>query len=368
MNILFADQFSETGGAQLALMDILAAALDRGWSPHVALPGNGRFVEWCDGRGIPVYELPLRPQGNGRKTSRDWLRFFFDIQRMRSMLQEIAIQQEIDLVYVNGPRVLPATVGLGLPLIFHAHSDVANVWGNAIRLWAARQARVIAVSSYSARSFSKASIIYNGVAEHYRGVRVPGKTRIAILGRIAREKGHLDFVRAAKSIGSDNAVFSVYGDALFGESGYADEVRKEANGAVEFRGWQDDIAGVLRDVDILAVPSFGREASTRVIMEAFSAGVPVVAYRSGGIPELIEDGVTGILTESLEDALLMGKLSAAGRAEWQKRFTLERFQQAVCEVIEVEAQARKSDRDRVIPRASEYRRDRLRRDARDPVR
>jgi hypothetical protein len=75
MRILFADQFSETGGAQMALMDLLTATLERGWNTRLAVPGDGPLVGWCGRRGIPVHELPLRPQTSGRKTLRDWLRF-----------------------------------------------------------------------------------------------------------------------------------------------------------------------------------------------------------------------------------------------------------------------------------------------------
>jgi glycosyltransferase involved in cell wall biosynthesis len=170
--------------------------------------------------------------------------------------------------------------------------------------------------------------------------------RVAILGRIAPEKGHLDFIRAAATIG-DRAMFAVYGDSSFSDPGYARAVRKEAIGRpIKFHGWQSDIGRVLRDVDILAVPSFSHEAAGRVIIEAFSACVPVVAYPSGGIPEIIHRGRTGLLTdrptpeclarsiaELLKNDDQRRGIALAGRAEWQRRFTLEAFQTAVCETI-----------------------------------
>jgi colanic acid/amylovoran biosynthesis glycosyltransferase len=98
---------------------------------------------------------------------------------------------------------------------------------------------------------------------------------------------------------------------------------------------------------VLAVPSGPGEGACRVILEAFSAGVAVVAYRSGGIPEFIEHGRTGILTEdrspkSLVKSILelvrrpdlRGRLSAAGRTEWSARFTLEAYRQRICDLIQ----------------------------------
>src|ERR1019366_3307065 len=67
---------------------------------------------------------------------------------------------------------------------------------------------------------------------------------------------------------------------------------------VEFSGWTEDVEGVLATLDLLVVPSAAIDATPRVILEAFAAGVPVVAFASGGIPEIVEHGVTGCLVEA----------------------------------------------------------------------
>jgi glycosyltransferase involved in cell wall biosynthesis len=348
VNILFVDQFSEPGGAQLALRDLMPAILRRGWNAHIAAPGD-RWLKDCE---IPFHSLPLRAQASGQKTLRDMVRFTIDIPRMRAALRRIVEQHEIDLIYVNGPRVLPAVTGLAPPVLFHAHSDVGDRWADQLRLLSVRRtnAQVIAASKYTGRRFEDPVVIYNGVSDHGSGTRSfrSAKTRVSILGRIAPEKGQLDFVRAAKILGGDAFAFAVYGAAMFSGQDYAEQVRTEAAGhPIEFHGWRDNVTEVLCGTDILVVPSFAGEASTRVIMEAFSAGVPVVAYPSGGIPELIQNGVTGVLTESADfhslarcismlqmDGHWMRRISAASRQEWKRRFTIEGFQNAVCGVIE----------------------------------
>jgi glycosyltransferase involved in cell wall biosynthesis len=81
-------------------------------------------------------------------------------------------------------------------------------------------------------------------------------------------------------------------------------------------------------------------------MEAFSAGTPVVAYASGGIPELVRHGETGLLTAErtgeslaatlqtlLNDPALATRLSAQGRHEWEQRFRLERCQRELGDLI-----------------------------------
>ena len=59
----------------------------------------------------------------------------------------------------------------------------------------------------------------------------------------------------------------------------------------------DAIPETLVSFDLLVVPSIWEENSPLVIREAFAAGVPVVASRIGGIPEMVADGVGGLLFE-----------------------------------------------------------------------
>ena len=60
----------------------------------------------------------------------------------------------------------------------------------------------------------------------------------------------------------------------------------------------DDVARALAAIDVLVVPSIWPENSPLVIREAFLAGVPVVASRIGGIVELVDDGVSGLLFDA----------------------------------------------------------------------
>jgi glycosyltransferase involved in cell wall biosynthesis len=360
LNILFLDQFSEPGGAQLCLKDLMPEIQRRSWNPHLMAPGDGGLVEWSREAGIPVYPLPLRSYSNGRKTALDFLRFSVDAPRMALALRRVIQRHRVDLVYVNGPRVLPAVAGVSCPVIFHAHSFVGRRVERRLIDWTLRStnAAVIGASEFVADPCRRAvnpqrvHVIYNGIPDLDRGARKLDRrpTRIGIIGRIAPEKGHLDFVEAAQQISGEGeyAEFFVYGDKLFADAGYDARVRAMArNTPVTFCGWTDDIAKALHDLEILAVPSGSHEAATRVILEAFSAGTPVVAYRSGGIPEIVDEKRTGILTASpdaeslaksirflMEDPALMERLASAGRREWQRRFRIEQFRTSICDLIE----------------------------------
>jgi glycosyltransferase involved in cell wall biosynthesis len=277
-----------------------------------------------------------------------------DRPRVRAAICGAASDFGCNLLYVNGPRVLPHVAGSGLPIIFHAHHAIGGRVSHALTARVLEQAKipVIAVSRFVAKQFPSAdvSVIYNGVSD-CAGKRTwtDSAVRIGMLGRIAPEKGQLDFVRAARLIREQqpDCRFEIFGASLFSGDEYERTVRGESGDLpVTFHGWQK-ASTALAEMDVLAAPSGPEEGACRVIPEAFSAGVAVVAYRSGGIPELIEHGRTGMLTddrspESLARSILelvrqpdlRARLRAAARSEWYARFTLEAYRQRICDRIQ----------------------------------
>jgi glycosyltransferase involved in cell wall biosynthesis len=156
-------------------------------------------------------------------------------------------------------------------------------------------------------------VVPNGVADrgfHQRTFDAAAGFRIGIIGRIAPEKGQAEFVRAAALLAPEcpNARFAICGAPLFADRRYEDEVRRRARGLpVEFLGWRDDIASVLRQLDLLVIAS-SEEGLPRVLLEAFSAGVPVVAFPAGGIPEALEDQRTGFLVQKSSGEALAARI------------------------------------------------------------
>jgi glycosyltransferase involved in cell wall biosynthesis len=194
------------------------------------------------------------------------------------------------------------------------------------------------------------SVIYNGVPGP-ASLLPPreGPPRAGCIGRIAPEKGQREFLAAASIVcrALPDCRFLVYGAPLFSEPRYSEEVRAAAAGLpVEFAGWVPDVYAALAGLDLVLAPSAAHEATPRVVLEAFAAGVPVVAFRSGGIPEVLDHGHGGWLADSVEE---MARLSVdfltaapevraavgqAARDNWRRRFTLDRFQEAVIRQLE----------------------------------
>jgi glycosyltransferase involved in cell wall biosynthesis len=76
---------------------------------------------------------------------------------------------------------------------------------------------------------------------------------------------------------------------------------------VEFRGAVDPVAPLYRQADVLVITS-DREGTPNVVLEAMASGLPVVATHVGGIPDLVQHGVTGFLAESADSAALLAAL------------------------------------------------------------
>ena len=371
MNVLFLDQFSEPGGAQLCLCDVLDEAIQRGWRARLLVPGSGPLTAHCRNLGVRVRPLPLTVYGNGTKSAADIARFGYDALRCNLAVRRAIAEEAPDLIYVNGPRALTATLGVDVPMVFHSHSLLDKSYARRIAQFCIESARkrgpvaVIATSQYTAQPFLPfitPVIIYNGVADAgflARGARA-GPLRAGMLGRIAPEKGHLDFVRAARLlVGAGRSMeFSITGKSMFSNATYEQEVREAARGLpLEFLEWTENAGDRLRSLDVLVIPSAAIEATPRVLMEALSAGTPVVAYPSGGIPEALRDGTTGILTRSadpasLADAItrlvdfpeLVPRLCHGGRHEWETRFRQDRFQHDVCDFLELQVNQRTAER------------------------
>ncbi len=170
----------------------------------------------------------------------------------------------------------------------------------------------------------------------------PDAFLVGILGRLGRVKGHDDFLEAARRAAPEapRARFVI----LAKEPGPRErELRERVDadpvlrGVVGFLGHRPDLPAVLRAFDLGVVASTGSEANCRAGLEWMASGVPLVATRVGVLPDLVEEGVTGLGVAPRRPSALGGKIvylagrpdearrmGAAARARVLERFTLER--------------------------------------------
>ena len=186
-------------------------------------------------------------------------------------------------------------------------------------------------------SWPKLSIVHCGVDVRLFPLRLhKGRgRRLLFVGRLAPVKGCLVLIEAIAQL--SDVTLDIVGD---GPSRPSLRERAAALGIADrvvFHGYMDE-TGVrqrLAEADVFVMTSFA-EGVPVVLMEALAAGVPAVATRIAGIPELIEDGVTGLLIPPaepvaaaeavrrlLEDPELRNRIAAAGREKVEREFNLE---------------------------------------------
>jgi glycosyltransferase involved in cell wall biosynthesis len=199
-----------------------------------------------------------------------------------------------------------------------------------------------------------AGIDQNRLAIAYPPVRLADDFRVSwprppatltCVGRLEPTKGQRLLIEAAATLSERFGDLRV---VLAGSEpryalGYESELRQCArasglDGKVEFAGWVDSVERVLDQSTVYVQPSFGdrrtgSESFGMAVAEASWAGLPVVASRTGGTPEVVRDGVTGTLVPEGDSAALAGAVAryladpataqAAGRAG--QRFARDRF-------------------------------------------
>jgi glycosyltransferase involved in cell wall biosynthesis len=124
----------------------------------------------------------------------------------------------------------------------------------------------------------------------------PGSQIVGVVARLEPEKGHPTLLEAWPSV--LRAVPDAY-LLIVGEGSRRDALEAQARELriahrVVFTGRRDDVPAVTAALDVAVLPSY-REAQGLTILEAMALSRPVVASNVGGIPEMIEDGVTGLL-------------------------------------------------------------------------
>ena len=132
---------------------------------------------------------------------------------------------------------------------------------------------------------------------------------VGAAGRLSPEKGFDVLVDAAAQVTRNRpgVGFVLFGDGALRESLQGQIETKGLNGSFVLAGFRPDFDQFLPHLDLLAVPSF-TEGLPNVVLEAFAAGVPVVATAVGGTPEVVQHGQSGYLTPPGDSAVLARRI------------------------------------------------------------
>ena len=343
-----------SGGAELLVSDFVHGAPDAGIDPSVAYLGERD--------GSPAAER-LREAGlEPACVQIDGLLHPRSLIRVRNHVRSVAPDiLHTHLAYADFMGGVAAR-SLGIPAVSTVHvteweADAARDRLRRRLIAGARRryaAQVVAVSDAAREALLAAELdrpdhvttIHNGVAAEPApgaGERIraelgiaPDEVVIAQVAVIRPGKGH---AAAAAAVGVLSERHPGVRLVVAGDG----PARAEAERALAplgeraiLLGHRSDVMAVMDAADVLVHPSEA-DAFPTALIEAMAASLPVVATRVGGIPEIVDDGETGVLVDApatadrlaaalgplVADADLRARMGAAGRARYEREFTVE---------------------------------------------
>ncbi len=237
--------------------------------------------------------------------------------------------------HVRNPRPLPSSYRQTTRALAALRgADLAVAYSNAVE-------RHLEVNGVTRRAVIP---LFVTLAPHPQG-RAGDSTerRVLFAGRVVKPKGLGVLIRAMRSV---DAELVVCGDGMQLTAMRRLARRVGVEQRVRFHGWldADHLAQELAGTSVVAIPSLWPEPFGLVGIEALAAGRPVVASLTGGIPDWLQDGITGVgvrpgdvrgLAQALDELLSnpgrQQKIGAAGREMVATRFSPERHVRALLE-------------------------------------
>ena len=164
----------------------------------------------------------------------------------------------------------------------------------------------------------------------------PALHYVGIVATLRSWKGHLYLLEAMKRLARDDCRLLIVGDGPMRAVIESRIAELDLADRVSLVGYQDDPAPWLRALDVCCLPSYANEGVPQALMQAMLVGSPIVTTAVGGIPEVIEDGRTGLIVpirdaealakgiaRLLDNPPLATRLSAGAREEGVRRFGMD---------------------------------------------
>lgn len=334
MKIVMVLRSLRSGGAENHVLMLMRALRAAGHEVHYAGPAHGWLGQQLVHAGFAVFDLPMRGM--------------YDLSSIWR-LSRYAKRMGADLIhghltrgafYAGWASWLSGIVGVAT-----AHSDNAGKhFGRARKIIAVSHAvsRFLQACGYDA---ARIRVVHHGIPDPLKskiytpvqGTSVAQSDRFTLLmvARLVPAKGHDTALRALSKLKHLPLRLLIAGDHAAGIGPQIQSLCQQLglDDCVEFLGHRTDIPELMLNADLLLAPS-RREALSLTLIEAAACGLPVVASRVGGIPEVVKDSVTGwlvpaddhvALSQCIEQALQypdrLHHMGMEGRRTYEAAFT-----------------------------------------------
>lgn len=362
INVLHIIQGKHFGGAEQVVLT-LAKSVDRCViSPFVCCLYKGLFFKKLIEAGIPCFVIQMNTR----------LDLMIPLYKLIKLMQTL----NIDIIHTHSVRSNMlgriAALLLKAKCVTHLHSPIARDFADMKRgkineiidsITRPITSKTIAVSKSLQNEMlekgmreSKIVTIYNAIdlyslqnalgyqnpnGDIRKEYNIPQSAFIVVLVALLRpRKGVEILISAAEMVlrRCPNAYFLIVGsDDISEDPQYGSNLRRmvdnlNLSSRFVFTGFRNDIPNILNRCDLMVLPSLFGEGLPMVILEAIACGVPIIATKVEGIPEIIEDGINGFIVE----AGVVNELSKQIVKLMQEPQLREKFKKNAYEKIELE--------------------------------
>lgn len=344
IKVAYLDHAAEIGGgAEEALVDLLRFVDRSKVTPVLIVSQRTDWLRDVDLHGVEVVR-PFSESEELLERSRETLgqvrsnlrSFRASVAPVRRLARELR-RHDVDIVHTNSLKThvlggLAARM-TGKPLVWDVRDilDPGPACRLLLRIARLTRPHIVAMSAAVAEFLKSAhcdtTVVHGGRSpEHFVKAEPSSRLRaelglaegdevITVIARLTPWKGHMVLLDAFRAVHAERpqARLLVVGSPTFWEETYLHELQERAEElgcaeAVRWLGFRSDIPELLALSDMMVLPSF-KEPFGIVVVEAMIAAKPVVACDSGGPPEIVEDGVTGLIVPTakvgpLADAML----------------------------------------------------------------
>ncbi|MEW6066682.1 MAG: glycosyltransferase family 4 protein [Nitrospirota bacterium] len=348
MRILFVNHSSSLTGATISCFNLMTKLGDD-IVPVFATKEDGPIIKDLKKSNINTYIIESKG--------------FLGIRYIRSFLR-ILKTEKIDLIHLNTLTPFCKYAGIAgflqkIPVIWVIRENPLISRSKRLRFWLKfLSSKIIFVDRDTKEKLlpgkkSNVEVIYNGVdLDFFKPVKSnflfekfnidENKKLIGYIGLITKRKGIEYLIKALPLVkeGEDNLKLIIIGGYKISDEEYFAEIKRLIKGLslekeVYFTGLLTDIRDALNSLDIVVLPSL-EERCSRSLLESLACAKAVIATKVGGNPEIVEDGVNGILVESenekqladailklLENDQLRQQMGMNGRLRAEKMFDIK---------------------------------------------
>ncbi|MFX0094262.1 MAG: glycosyltransferase family 4 protein [Candidatus Hodarchaeota archaeon] len=327
LKILYLSHASAISGAENCLLTLVKSLDKDRFKPVVVLPSEGPLLKELKKLGIKTHisplELWIRAKGAGYRRKSN-------ISTTVQGIMQIIELEKPDIVHTNTSVVLEGAIAAkqkNIPHIWHIHEileghpGLKSILPLPLIYWLMDLlSNKLVVDSNAVKSpllsvinSEKMLTIYNGIdmemvnskkaTNERESIRkelsIPSHSTLTVtVGSIVKEKGYEILLKAASLaiMKEKNLRFLIVGR---GTPRMVRELRKnitrlKLNKIVYYLGYREDAFQIVKDADFFVLPSL-TDASPLTILEAMALGKPVIATKSGGAVEIIDDGKSGFI-------------------------------------------------------------------------